>query len=418
LAIGWTVSLLVGFSTPLWFYAQADFSEPLQGLLLTAILLSLIRSRPGGSFGPVFWTGLNLALLMLTKAIYVALAPILLIALLWRCCAANLRSILLWGRSFEQPGADKAPLSIPASLTKILSVSFCFGLPVIAGGLLYLAWNYGRFGSPFKFGYAEVFHTPLLLVFDTPLLVGLYGWFFSSGKSVFLYAPVLILLIGALPHFAKRHPFETVVIAAMTIPLVILYGKYRFWAGDWAWALRYAVPLVPLWVLPVATVLASGKAAWRTAVASLGAFGVFVQVLGVAINPANYLSMHVFDRPGQSKDMKQSMLDVHFIPEFSPLAAHWWLLRATIERMRSPGKNPSEYVILHSYPWSGRAERERWKPEHPEYALGPNFWMFHDMPYMSETRIRALLGVSFALVVIGLGLSVLGFKSDWKCREI
>src|SRR5205814_1515309 len=100
------------------------------------------------------------------------------------------------------------------SLRGILSVALFFGLPVVAGGLLYLAWNYWRFGSPFEFGYSEGF--------DTPLLVGLYGWFFSSGKSVFLYAPVLILLIGALPRFARRHPFETVVVVAITIPIAVL----------------------------------------------------------------------------------------------------------------------------------------------------------------------------------------------------
>jgi hypothetical protein len=388
-AIGLIVSLLVGFTTPLWVCAKQDFSEPLQTLLLLVAFWSLIRAKPPVSSRAPFWTGLALALLILTKSTYVILGPTLLVALLWRLRTTTIRSVLI--------------------------VSLSFGLTAMAGAFLYLAWNYVRFGSPYEFGYEEGF--------DTPLLVGLYGWFFSSGKSVFLYAPLLILLLWAIPHFARRHSFETITVTTLTVPLVVLNSMYWGWHSDWAWALRYAVPLLPLWLLPIATVLESGRKTWRSAVVVLGALGLFVQGLGIAINPANYLNIHTFQitplsHPGQGPDMNQSGLDVHFVPEFSPLAGHWWLLKATIERMRSPGKNPSEYVILHTYPWAGRTERQSWKPEHPEYALGPDLWMFYNLSYMNSLRIRALFCLSAALGMIGLALIVVGPSVQTRFREV
>jgi hypothetical protein len=375
------VSLLLGFTTPVWVYAKTDFSEPLQALFLLAVFAVIIRARPPISRAP-FWTGFILALLILTKAIYVILAPMLLLALLWRLRATTVRAALI--------------------------VSVSFGLPVLVGGLLYLAWNYARFGSPFDFGYLKV-------PFDTPLLVGLYGWLFSSGRSVFLYTPLLLLLIWTIPRFFKSHPFETVVIMSMTVPLMVLYSKFWAWHGGWAWSLRYAEPMLPLWILPSVTVLAFGSKAWKSAVAVLGALGLFVQVLGLSIDPGNYLSLLTFQvtpvaHPGQGAKFSQAMLDANFVPEFSPLAGHWWLFNANIERLVSPEKSPSENVALHTYPWWGRRERASWTPAHPEYGLWLNFW-WSDLPYMDRTARRALLTLSFILALTGFGLIMTALRA-------
>jgi hypothetical protein len=380
-AIALIVSLLTGFTSPIWVYAKTDFSEPLQSLLLLATFLALIRTKAPLIACASFWIGLILALLLLTKALYIVLIPIIFLALLWKLHATSIKVLLI--------------------------VLVSFGLPVLAGALLHLAWNYARFGSLFDFGYSEPF--------DTPLLVGLYGWFFSSGKSMFLYAPLLLLLIWAIPHFARRHPFESVVIATMTLPVVVIYSTYWSWHGDWAWALRYGVPLLPLWMLPIATSLAFGKT-WRWAISTLAPVGLFVQILGLAIDSGTYLNIHAYQltpivHPGQGSDMIQSGMDVHFIPEFSPLAGHWWLLKATLEWMRSPQKDPSEYVSLHSYPWAGREERANWKPPNPEYGLGLNFWWLRNPSYMNTVRTNILMSLSLALAAIGFALMITGLRA-------
>jgi hypothetical protein len=375
------VSLLIGFTTPLWVYAKLDLSEPLQCLLILLAFYKLEQTKPTSSIRTDLSTGIALSLLILVKAIFIVFAPVFWLALLWKRRCTKIREIFY--------------------------VSLAFGLPIFVVGLAFLAWNYARWGTAFDFGYKEPF--------DTPLLVGLYGLFLSSGKSVFLYAPLLVLAIGALPLFVRRHRFEFVVISSVTVPVACIYACFWAWHGDWAWGPRYLIPLIPLWLLPIATVVSARRRMWHAAVGAFAMLGLFIQILGITINPGNYLSIHTFQitptvHPGQGKDMNQSQLDVHFIPDFSPLAGHWWLLKATIESMITHAP-PDQNHALQAYPWSGRPERLSWRPEHPEYGSLLDFWLVEHPNYMNEEAIIAL-GSSLVLAgIIGLLLIGAGIKN-------
>jgi hypothetical protein len=124
----------------------------------------------------------------------------------------------------------------------------------------------------------------------------------------------------------------------------------------------------------MAPLLATGRAAWRWAAAAFAALGLFVQVLGVTVDSGAYLSVLLTQvAPVSESDtglaMRQSTLYAHFIPEFSPLAGHWWLLMATVEQARSPGKSDAENVTLHQYPWSRSGALTR-PPDHPDSIFG------------------------------------------------
>jgi hypothetical protein len=372
------MALIVAFTTPLFFYARVDLSEPLQSLLVVAIFLALVRARQPADALAV---GILLGLLFLTKAIFVVLVPVVWAALLWRMRPRNLRTIA--------------------------SITAAFGVPVALCGLAYLGWNYLRFQSAFDFGYNETF--------DNPVLLGLFGLFFSSGKSVFLYAPVLVVALFAAPRFARQRPFEAVLILGMSLPFCFLYAAFWAWHGDWSWGPRYMVPFMALWILPVAAFLESGMVR-RGIVAVAALAGLFVQILGVAINPGTYLSVQSTQvapkvHDGQKLMIEQAQIDVHFIPEFSPIAGHFWLMKAAIARLREPGKSFDQYPALHNYPWL-RFGHEHWKPDHPEYGAVLDLWMVEPPPYMGRRALLPLTVLLAALALTGLVLIARGLRGS------
>ena len=372
------MALLVAFTTPLWNYARLDFSEPLQCFLILAAYWRIVCARPSAFLASALGAGLAIGGLVLTKAVFVLVAPIAWLALLWRVR--------------------------PWEFGRITRVTLAFGAPVAISGVIYLAWNFARFGAAFDFGYNESF--------DTPLLAGLYGLFFSSGKSVFLYAPVILAALFAIPHFARRHRAELVVIFALSAPVVCVYAAFWAWHGDWSWGPRYMLPFMALWMLPVATVVDSGGRVWRGAIAALALLGVYVQVLGVAINAGTYLNLHATQvapkaHDGQKLVIEQAQIDVHFVPEFSPLAGHWWLLKAVVEKWRDPGKSIEQFDALRDTPWF-RPGREQWRPEHLEQALILDLWLADPPREMGPDAVRRIALPLLVLAVLGLLMTVTG----------
>ena len=74
------------------------------------------------------------------------------------------------------------------------------GSPILVAILLVGAYNAVRFGSPAETGYGETAQA-----FTTPLYIGLYGLLLSPGKSVFLYAPILLAAIFGWFPLRRRH---------------------------------------------------------------------------------------------------------------------------------------------------------------------------------------------------------------------
>ena len=119
-------------------------------------------------------------------------------------------------------------------------------------------YNWMRFGHLLDSGYGR-FYEPLGGVFSTPLALGLCGHLLSPGKSIFLYAPWLILLGPAIACRAVRQRPRGLGAALLAIVVVhlILYSKFLFWSGEWCWAVRFHVSLLPLVTLPIGLWLAT-----------------------------------------------------------------------------------------------------------------------------------------------------------------
>ena len=165
-------------------------------------------------------------------------------------------------------------------------------------GLLDRLYQFYRFGSFFN-TYVTVIaretrlrnpSLPPNYPFETPWHVGFFGALFSPEKSIFLFDPLLILMILLCVVAWRRFSPQIRAYAIMMVPLLLVYlsfyARYTVWSGDDAWGDRYVSTTVELATLLAVPLLLRhreqlGKFVWAIGLALLAA-SVVIQVASLA----------------------------------------------------------------------------------------------------------------------------------------
>ncbi len=329
-------SLALTFCTPLWIYHRSLYGEGLQAALYVWTLLCWIMAARTGSKG---WTAAGGAL----AGLCLNAKPTLVVL----CIAAVAH--YLWTRR----GKPK-PL-----LFALLPFA-----PLLAAWLWYNALRYGSF---LALGYTRGRDTTL--GFGTPLLSGLYGLLLSSGKSVLLYAPGLFPSLAAAPELLRKRRGEAGVLVLPALAMLFMVAGWWAWHGDWAWGPRLVMPLLPALMLPLAAALERGGR-WRAVVLMAAATGLLVNLPGVLIHEAHYPSIvtemqrSIYQAGPGADPVRDDMLMPHFVPEFSPVVAHLWLLASLALGRKWAAENP---------PWRSLAV-PAWRPKEQLMPRGLNLW--------------------------------------------
>ncbi len=160
-------------------------------------------------------------------------------------------------------------------------------LPVyVFFGLVDRLYQYYRFGSFFNTYVSVVAREarqrdpglPPNYPFETPFHVGFFGALFAPEKSIFLFDPLLILMILVAAVAWKRFSpaVKAYVIAAWLLLLAYIsfYARYTVWSGDFAWGDRYVSTTAELMTLLVVPLLLryrsqAGKLVWNIGMALL-----------------------------------------------------------------------------------------------------------------------------------------------------
>lgn len=299
------------FGTMLWPHAKHDAFEPQMVAPLMAGLWFAIHSGAGTSFKAGLWCGW--AILVKPVAVLVA-----------------------------------GPLAVYVAVRRGRRglLAFCAG-PALAVAVT-LAYNLVRFGSAFDTGYSAAVQG-----FGIPLVMGLYGLVFSAGKGILWYSPALAFAALGAGRFRARHPREWNLVLWTTALHLVFYGVQQSWDGDWCWGPRYLLPCLPLLMLCALPVTSEPPAGWRfAALGALGALAMFVQVLGLAVNPSTYvkwISAHKATLGDFLERPQKTYIPLHphhFNPDFSPLRGHLHLLRETLAARA--GEAPRPMVIYSS----------------------------------------------------------------------
>ena len=399
--VSWVLSLILGFSTMIWPYSQTLFSDPTLGFLWLLAFYNLLVYRESRQSWRLALAGVTIGFAVLVKIVAAYAVPLF--------CGYFLYAI--WNGN-SKLGLKKL-LKVSTSLISI------FLLPMVLMGFALLWYNQLRYGSYFAFGYLDMRTydaRDTLFGFKVPFLAGFYAQFLSSGKGFFFYNPSTILGLGGWKSFYKKCCAEAFFCLAMIVGMLVIYSKWYGWHGDWCWGLRYWSCMPPFFMIAAAPVLenilkrlpSKKKILKRTTIIFLIVLSVGVQVLGLSVKSNDYIltasEADVFKGKffGPGWPVRDDSMQLHFIPEFSPLAGHWWMMRVIMNR-----DNPKLKAIFESPPWISL--NSEWVPQ----KINPNrfrynIWWLH--AWASNTKGINKLFVFFgfiftmALVALATGL--------------
>jgi hypothetical protein len=323
------LSLVFGLGTLAWPYAKYDFSDPLASLSLLAAAYFLLRYRDNGQTSDTFWAGTSLGLAVATRFANTITLPLFGLLLLAYIVTRDKGQGIM---------RDKSLFTIHYPLPPI----FAFAFPLALIALLLGGYNYARYGNVLETGYLPQEK------FSTPWLEGISGLLVSPGRGLFLYTPVLLVSLLAIPAFVKRHRLEAALALLVSASYVLVYGRWFFWHAGYAWGPRFLVPIVPFAVILMAPLVdkLSGKR-WL-AFAALCLVSVVIQILGLSVDFTLFQEGLLF----RFRDLRMFDPRTYFELQFSPLLGQWALLRlenldfAWVRVMGSPPHLQVDWPVL------------------------------------------------------------------------
>ena len=410
---GLVVALTYALGTMVWPYAKFDFAEPLVASSLLASVWMVLLFRDTGLRRYVLLAGGAVLFAVMTKYVTIVVVPFL---------AAYVVASHKPGRSWAQTWRRTR---LPALL---LLMPFIVVLPVVllAAGLLFdVRLLYEReLIAGIQRGWLEL-----------PFALGFSGLITSWGKGLLWYNPILFVTLLGVPWFVRRHGWGALIFVVIPILYVLLYSKKQVWYGGNAWGPRYLVPILPFLIVMGAPLLTWLTERGRPFVFKLGLGAVLlvsvsVQVMGTSKDFGAYLdifSQQVAGRlpengavyggldyqPWSSIQPEGDFAAVLYAPQFSPLLAHAWLLRADAANLLVPDHIELVEDALRRTPWSRFGIDA--PPLRPENGLGLDFWsmkLFES--FQAYPALAAWVGATLlTLQIVSLGAWAVLVRGLW-----
>lgn len=208
-----------------------------------------------------------------------------------------------------------------------------FFLPVFCFLLLLLIMNKVRFGSfllgsRYNVGYEAK---------RIPIWQGLFGFLFSSGKSIFIYNPLLIISIFFIPKFFRRFGYLKVLLILAFGMGLVFHSLLWIWTDE-TWGPRKLHYLVPFAFLPLGLLMEEFRSRFflkRLVVILIILLGIFVQILGVSLSyEAQPVMLQWYEI--------SSLENLRYNPRLSHTTINYKLLGSTIDQYL---KGEAHYII-------------------------------------------------------------------------
>jgi hypothetical protein len=252
-------SLLMAFCTPLWVYSSWLYSEPVTLLCLIAAAMLWFGGDESSNARTV------MAALLVAYSLHVRPANVVLAAVFVVAAA-------LMEHSEERQGFRYRRTALLAA------VLFVFGA-------LYLWRNYAYFGNALDFGVpTRAEGGKELDSWHGPFHVGLFGFLFSPGKSIFLFCPPILLGIAGLPRLWRINRGLAACCGGSALVNLIFYSFRTQFEGGWGYGPRHMTPSMILLSLPAAALFRDPPGWFKPALWFCAITGFLVQALGLATN--------------------------------------------------------------------------------------------------------------------------------------
>lgn len=230
-----------GLASPLWPLASTLFGETLLAVLLGAAAACAVRAGSASPRAALFAVAAGAAAgsAVLTKSLFLAVAPLALVPL----------------------------LASPRRVRLVLAAGAGSLVPLLA----WLALDVIRFGRPLASYEGQPFSHPL---FD-----GLWRLTVGPNEGLLLYFPFALLAVPGLAWAWRRSPALALGLAAPGVALLLIVSRWWAWDGSAGWGPRLIEPAIPL--LAAAAACAVRTRATRVAGVALVGAGIAVNSLGM-----------------------------------------------------------------------------------------------------------------------------------------
>lgn len=287
------VTLIYGLATIAIPHSKTFFSEPVTTLLLLFSFYSLLRFKQATQNSWIIWSGMSIGYAILTRIDSIITLPVFFIYLL----------ILI--------SSHKSKIKIIGSWLIPIGI-FC-GLVAV--------YNFVRFGAFTSTGYESEG-----LTFSYPILDGLYGLLMSSGRSIFLFSPPVILFFFAIKAFWVEKRQEAYFCSALILFYLLFYSKWESWAGGWCWGPRHIFQIHVFLMIPIFALfdkyIKKPNPLFWISIVIISAIGLFVQFTGILVSFMVYHQWLFTQVP----ELWYSL----YIPAHSSLVGYWQLVRQGI----------------------------------------------------------------------------------------
>jgi hypothetical protein len=208
-----------------------------------------------------------------------------------------------------------------------------FFLPVLCSLFLLAIMNKVRFGSPFLGTRYNVGYEAKRI----PVWQGLFGFLFSSGKSIFIYNPLLIVSVFFIPRFLRRFGYLKLLLILVFGIGLVFHSLLWIWTDE-TWGPRKLHYLIPFAFLPLGILMEEFRRhsfLKRLAVILIILLGIFVQILGVSFSyEAQPVMLQWYEM--------SSLENLRYNPRLSHTAINYALLESTIDKYL---KGETHYII-------------------------------------------------------------------------
>jgi hypothetical protein len=243
-------------------FASTFFQHPLETLLIVSCFYHLVRDMREPSAMRRAAAGACAGFALVVRIHTLVLLPALGLFLLWNA----------WQRTRPERGINRVTVG------RVVMQCAPFVAMIALGCAVQVGFNYLKFEKlSYTGGYTGG-------TFGANLLLTWHAYFFSPGESIFVFTPLLVLIPYFWPPFYEKFRAEASCMLGVAFAYLLFYGKYDYWHGQWCFGPRYIVLIVPFLLLPFVTWWESSTLRQRGVATALGAIGVFVEVLSVAVN--------------------------------------------------------------------------------------------------------------------------------------
>jgi len=245
------VSFIYAFTTMAWAYSQTSLSSP---PMIFLVLLGFYYYRNWNMTNSpkyLLFSGISFCLGFLTRpdTIFIIIPLFFLILYLLRSRKEKIKSLL------------------------------GFIIPTFSGYGIYHMINYIRFGPPTSIQVVDSINGVASGTNSNPILMNIFGLFFSPGVGLFVFSPILMGLFVGFYDFYKKYKSDCILLVGFIFMFAYTFASGEFWHGLNGWGPRYLLPLIPFLLIPIAFSLEKRGIVFKLLLIVLGGMGLFINLV-------------------------------------------------------------------------------------------------------------------------------------------